>query len=77
MSDSLRHVPAVAGWYWFRHAVFHRRAGAWHEPASIVVEIIQDTYGGVALYLPVTNREWSLDDVVVAEWVGLLVPPAR
>ena len=69
-------MPTVEGWYWFRHAIFHGKAGAWHEPLPVVVEVVQDSNGGFNLYVPGTDRVWSCEELIVAEWAGPLVPPA-
>ena len=69
-------APTVCGWYWFRHAIFHGKAGAWHEPLPVVVEVVQDSNGGFNLYVPGTDRVWSFEELIVAELAGPLVPPA-
>jgi hypothetical protein len=68
--------PTMPGWYWLRHAMFHGRAGAWHESLPVMVEVVQDGGGGFHLHVPGTDRVWSFDELVVAEWAGLLCPPA-
>jgi hypothetical protein len=61
---------------WFRHAIFHGKAGAWHESLPIVVEVLPDSGGGFKRYVPGTDRVRSLNELVVAEWVGPLRPLA-
>lgn len=67
-------TPTVPGWYWLRHAMFHGRAGSWHELHPIIVELSRDSNG--PLVLLVSGSDWvrSLEDLVVGEWVGPLVP---
>lgn len=67
--------PTVPGWYWLRYAVFHYKAGSWHEPHPIVVAVVQDSNGVFNLYMPGTDCVWGFEDLVVAEWAGPLIPP--
>ena len=67
-------TPTVPGWYWLQHAVFQGRAGTWHELHPIIVELSRD--GNAPFMLSVGGSDWvrSLEDLVVGEWVGPLVP---
>ena len=67
-------TPTVPGWYWLQRAVFQGPAGTWHELHPIIVELSRD--GNAPFMLSVGGSDWvhSLEDLVVGEWVGPLVP---
>jgi hypothetical protein len=68
-------IPTVPGWYWLRHAVFQTALGRWHEPRSVVVELVPDATGHLLVYVAGTTWTRSVADLIVGEWSGPLALP--
>jgi hypothetical protein len=67
-------TPTSPGWYWLHHAVFRRQAGIWHELHPMIVELSRNDNGPLMLSVYGDDGASSIDDLIVGEWVGPLVP---
>ena len=67
-------TPTSPGWYWLQHAVFRGQAGIWHELHPMIVELSRNENGPLMISVCGDDGARSVDDLIVGEWIGPLVP---